>query len=126
MEGEVLAAPALIVALQFLAFSALATDCAQTKHWIEGTVEKPVLCPDGSLVCEGNSILAGHPDKRTTFFAWWRRVAEAAPHMLSPPAAMALLTWIALEDGRTAIESNEFSSRVGFPTYWVVAWQWHF
>ena len=112
--------------LQLLAFSALATDCAQTAHWIEGTAEEPILSPAGWPTYELNPILAGHPEKREAYFAWWRRVAEAAPRMLSPPVATALLAWIAIEDGQTVLRNNRFSQEAGFPVYWMVAWQWHF
>lgn len=115
---------AAIPILQLLAFSALATDCLQTAHWVEGTPDSPVLSPSGLPVYELNPVLAGHEEKREPYFRFLERVAEVAPKMLSPPVAAAVLAWIVLDDGRTVVDNNRLCKAAGFPSYVMLKMRW--
>lgn len=117
---------ALSPILVLIATSALATDRLQTQHWIDGTPSNPLATPAGGFVYETNPILAGRPYMLDPYFDFWEAVVEAAPRMLSPPLALAVVGWIAFEDGRTVIRNNELSRQQGFPEYVMLKYRWRF
>lgn len=114
----------IVTILQLIAYSALATDCLQTQHWIAGTRDDPILSPFEFSTYELNPILAGHPELRKPYFDFLASTVEIAPTMLSPPLSVAYVGYIAIGDTLTAIRNNALSRQAGFPEYWVLSWRW--
>jgi hypothetical protein len=115
---------AIVTILQLVAFSALATDCLQTQHWINGTRDNPVVSPLGIGVAEGNPVLAGKAHLREPYFKGFAFAVEAAPKMLSPPLALAYVGYVAVGGTRTVVRNNRTCRGVGFPEYFMLAWRW--
>lgn len=126
MAAELVAAPTLIIALQFLAFSALATDCLQSQHWIEGTREHPVPTPAGGWTYEVNPFVAGRPEALELCARLLAAGIEVAPRMLSPPFAALAIGAFAVEDVLTVLSNNRFAAEQGLPQYWMIAYRWRF
>lgn len=126
IDGEILTVSTLITALQFLAFSALATDCAQSRHWIEGTREHPVPTPAGGWVYETNPLVAGRPEALESCARLLATAIEAAPRMLSPPLAALAIGAFAVEDVLAVLHNNRLSAEDGLPQYWMIAYRWRF
>lgn len=116
----------LLLIFQLVAFSAFTTDRLQTQHWIDGTPENPLATPAGGFVYETNTILAGRPYMLDLYFDFWEAVVEAAPRMLSPPLALAVVGWIAFEDGRTVTRNNRLAREQGLPEYYMFSYRWRF
>lgn len=114
----------IVTILQLIAYSALATDCLQTQHWIAGTRDDPVLSPFGFYTYELNPILAGHPELCEPYFEFLASIVEIAPMMLSPPIATAYVGYIAVGDALTVVRNNASCRKMGFPEYWMLAWRW--
>ena len=125
MNGEVLAAPTIIIMLQFLALSALATDRFQTQHWIAGTPDEPVLSPNGmALWWELNPMIAGKPEMLDAYAKAMEAVTLEIPRMLGPPwNIIALAGWTA-GALHTVAQNNERTAISGYPRYYVLAYRW--
>jgi hypothetical protein len=112
--------------LAFLTQSALETDRLQTRHWVDGTPERPVISPNGLTSWEGNPLLAGRPEALNPYFDVLDRAAEVWPRTgTSPLARMAQLAWAAGEI-YTVVHNNNSATRKGFPLYWAVKYRWRF
>lgn len=113
---------ALLPLVQFLAFSILATDCAQSLYWINGTPEKPVQIGDW-LVWEANPLVAGRPDMLEASCDMVAALYEAAPRMLSPPLALVAVSAVAALEAVVVIHNDKVIRAIGIPRKFAVAYQ---
>ena len=105
--------------LTVLLVSAMATDCIQTEHWIDGTIDNPIKLPNGTQLYEVNTILAGRPENREVYFDFAERVAINIS-MLDPPLSTAILAGYVFYWGKTIITNNNVSKQNDLPLYYAI------
>lgn len=114
----------VLILAQFLAFSVLATDAAQTQHYLPYTRDNPYQA-NGYYIYE-SGLMEGRPEGYKQMNQTQRVMVAAAPDILAETTAFVSLAAFASYGLRIVTANNRNNADLGLPQYYMLGYEWAF